>query len=396
MSLDETTLAVKHKQKTRTVIAGLLIIGLVVYAFQGKKGASGQANPTASQPSHSHEATVIPISAAKVTVQDIPVYQESLGTVTSLKSVTVKSRVDGELINVAFKEGQIVKAGDLLAEIDARPYEIQLQQAEGQLVRDEALLNNAKADLSRYQTLLRQDSISAQQAVTQQALVKQYQGTVAIDRAMLANAKLQLSFTKIKAPISGRLGLRLVDQGNLIHASDVNGLVVITQMQPIAVVFTIPEDALAAVMANVKRQTTPMVYALDRSGKTQLAEGRLLAIDNQIDVNTGTVKLKSQFDNTDGGLFANQFVTIKLLTDTLKSVTAIPGTALQSGVSGAFVYVIQEDQTVTQRPVKLGPRQDKLVAILAGLQSNEQVVIDGADKLKEGQKVKLIQPTANP
>jgi multidrug efflux system membrane fusion protein len=310
--------------------------------------------------------------------------------------VTLKSRVDGELIHIAFKEGAMVKAGDLLAEIDPRAYETQLMQAEGQLKRDEALLKNAEIDLVRYQTLLEQDSIAAQQSVTQESVVKQHKGTVDIDRGIVANAKLQLSYTKITAPISGRLGLRLIDQGNIVHASDANGLAVITEIQPIAVVFTLPEDDLPSVMKKFKSSQGLAIEAYDRQGTTQLAEGKLLAVDNQIDTTTGTVKLKGQFSNEDHALFSNQFVNIRMSMDTLRAATVIPAAAIQRGIIGTFVYVVNDEKIVSVRPITIGPVEDEKVPVLKGLNPNEHVVIDGADKLREGVKVKIITRESPP
>lgn len=328
------------------------------------------------------------------TQSDVPVYLNGLGTVTGLRTVTVKSRVDGELVHVGFKEGALVHEGDLLAEIDPRPYEVQLMQAEGQLLRDEALLKNAQLDLERYRTLLEQDSIASQQAATQESVVKQYQGIVVTDRGVVANAKLQLSYAKITAPITGRLGLRIVDQGNIVKASDANGIVVITQTQPITVVFTLPEDQLPAVMKQLHAGKNLAIDAYDRSGKNKLAQGQLLAVDNQIDLNTGTVKLKGLFANDDTVLFANQFVNIKMKIDTLQNATTVPSAAIQSGNAGTFVYVVKDEQTVSTRPVKLGAAYEDKVAVLEGLQVNERVVVEGADKLREGAKVKLVDRNA--
>jgi multidrug efflux system membrane fusion protein len=336
------------------------------------------------------------VTAAPVTLADVPIYLNGLGTVTGLRTVTVRSRVDGELLRVLYKEGAMVKAGDLLAEIDPRNYQIQLMQVEGQLLRDEALLKNAQLDADRYKTLLAQDSIAAQQVATQESLVKQYQGTVATDKAIVANAKLQLSYTKITAPISGRLGLRLVDQGNIIKASDAAGLAVITQIQPISVVFTLPEDVLPTVMKSLNTGNSLIVEAFDRSGKNKLAAGQLLAVDNQIDPNTGTVKLKSQFANTDGALFVNQFVNVRMLMDTLHSVPTIPSSAVQTGEKGSFVYVLKDDQTVTVRPIKLGTVDGENVTVLDGLKAQELVVIDGTDKLRDGAKVKRVTGDSAP
>ena len=329
---------------------------------------------------------------AKAAVKgNLPVYLNGLGTVTGLRTVTVKSRVDGELVKMAFQEGELVKAGDLLAEIDPRPFQVQLMQAEGQLMRDEALLSNAQLDLQRYQTLLEQDSIAAQQTATQAATVKQYQGIVETDKAMVANAKLQLSYAKITAPISGRLGLRLVDQGNIVKTSDANGIVVITQTQPIAVVFTVPEDQIPAVMKQRHLGKTLLLEAFDRSGKNKLAQGQLLAVDNQIDVNTGTVKLKGQFANDDTALFANQFVNIRMQVDTLRDVVIVPSAAVQTGNKGTFVYVVDAEQSVSMRVVKLGAVYQEQVAVLEGVKAGELLVVEGADKLREGAKVKLIE-----
>ena len=332
----------------------------------------------------------VAVATVAATQSDFPVYLTGLGTVTALRTVTVRSRVDGELIHVAFKEGQMVHAGDLLAEIDPRAFQVQLMQAEGQLLRDEALLKNAEIDLVRYKTLLEQDSIAAQQTVTQESLVKQFKGTVAMDRGLVADAKLQLSYARITAPIAGRLGLRLIDQGNIVQASDANGLAVITQIQPIAVVFTLPEDDLQAVMKQFHSGKSLPIEAYDRSGKIRLAEGQLLAVDNQIDISTGTVKLKGQFANENGALFSNQFVNIRMKMDTLRSVTIIPAAAIQRGTIGPFVYVVKEDQTISVRPLTLGPTEGEKVAVMEGLQPDELVVVDGADKLRENIKVKLI------
>ena len=375
-------------------IGSALALSLALIFFIIKwVGNPSEENSKASKKSNE------PIIAVTATVSiqgDFPVYLNGLGTVTALRTVTVKSRVDGELIHVAFKEGSLVNAGDLLAEIDPRAFQVQLMQAEGQLQRDQALLKNAQMDLVRYKTLLEQDSIAAQQTHTQQSVVEQHQGTVEIDRGLVANAKLQLSYARITAPITGRLGLRLVDQGNIINTSDASGLAVITQISPISAVFTLPEDSLPAVMTRFKSGEVLSIEAYDRGGNIKLAEGQLLAVDNQIDTSTGTVKLKGQFTNEDNTLFSNQFVNIKMKMETLHAVTIIPTSAIQRGIIGPFVYVVKDDQTVKVQTLSLGPTDGEKVAILKGLQANELVVTDGADKLRDNVKVKLINREQTP
>lgn len=356
----------------------------------------GVEKGAADELSESRGQRPVAVTVAPVTQGDMPIFLDGLGTVTPLRTVTLHSRVDGELVRVAFSEGQQVKQGDLLAEIDPRAFQVQLQQAQGQLLHDEALLKNAEIDLARYRTLLEQDSIAGQQTATQEALVKQYRGTVEVDRAQVANAKLQLSYTKITAPLSGRVGLRLVDQGNLVHTTDSNGLVVITQLQPITVVFTLPEDRVQAVMQRWHAAGTLPIEAYDRAGQQKLASGKLLALDNQIDPTTGTFKLKAQFENTDKTLFPNQFVNIKMKLDNLPAATLVPTAAIQQGAIGSFVYVVNDDNTVTVSAVKLGPGMAETIAVLEGLTPRQKVVVDGADKLREGSRVKVIPADAPP
>jgi multidrug efflux system membrane fusion protein len=332
------------------------------------------------------------VRAATASRGELPIYIDALGTVTAANSAVVRARVDGELLRVNFTEGQRVQAGALLAEIDPQPYAVQLQQAEGQLARDEALLKNARVDLERYETLWQQDSISRQELDTQRSLVAQYEGAVAADRGEVANAKLQLSWTKIRAPFAGRVGLREIDPGNLVRASDSAGLVAITQEQPIAVVFTIPETQLAAVRAQLAQPGAKLaVDALDRQRSTKIASGQLLAVDNLIDVATGTVRLKAMFDNTDGALYPNQFVNARLQVTTLKDAVLIPANAVQRGAQGTFVYAVNADKTVKLTPVTLGVASGDQVVVEKGVAAGTPVVIDGVDRLRDGATVELIE-----
>lgn len=331
-----------------------------------------------------------PVVAAPARSGDVNVYLAGLGSVTPVATVVVRSRIDGQLMRVLFTEGQVVRAGDLLAEIDPRPYQVQLATAEGQMARDQALLKNARIDLDRYRTLLAQDSIARQQVDTQEALLRQYEGTVKIDQAAIDTAKLQLVYCQITAPAGGRLGLRQVDSGNIVRAGDANGLVVITQLQPITVVFAIPEDSLPPVMAKLRAREKLPADAYDRADKVKLATGMLLTADNQIDPATGTVKLKAQFANADNALFPSQFTNVRLLVDVKRNATLIPSAAVQRGTPGTFVYVVNADNTVSVRRVQLGPAQGESVSIESGLAPGELLVVDGADKLREGAKVEAI------
>jgi len=339
-------------------------------------GRFGQTGPT-------------PVVATAATQGDVDIIVNGLGTVTPLRTVTVRTRVDGELFRVLFNEGQLVKEGELLAEIDPRAFQVQLAQAEGQLARDRALLENAKLDLERYRTLFKQDSIAKQQVDTQQSLVRQYDGALAVDKSQVDNAKLQLTYSRITAQISGRIGLRQVDPGNIVHSGDQNGIVVITQLQPVTVLYTVPQHLLPQVMKRIQSGDTVGVEAWDRDQKAKLADGALASADNQVDPQTGTVKLKAQFANDDNGLFPNQFVNVRMKLDTLHNAVIVPAPAVQRGAQGMFVYVVQQNNTVMPRNVKLGPLDGNRQAIADGLAAGEMVVTDGTDRLRPGAQVEV-------
>ena len=344
-------------------------------------------------------ARPVPVVAAPVRQGTLDIYLFALGTVTPLNSVVVRSRVDGQLMKVSFEEGQMVKRGDLLAQIDPRPFEVQLTLASGQRARNQALLENARVDVQRYRTLLAQDSISKQQVDTQESLVRQYEAAVQADQGNIDNAKLQLTYTRVVAPIAGRVGLRQVDPGNIVRASDANGIVVITQPSPIGVVFPIPEDQLPRVMKRLRAGDRIAVDAYDRAQKEKLGSGRLLTADNQIDTATGTIKLKAEFENADGMLFANQFVNVRMPVETRPNATLAPTAAIQRGAAGTFVYVVKDDKTVAVTPVQIGSTQGEVTSIDGGLTPGAMVVVDGADRLRDGAKVEVVTrdaPAASP
>jgi membrane fusion protein, multidrug efflux system len=365
----------------------IVLLGVSAYVVRVQSGNA--QSKTSSSPGQAGRLAPVPVVATAARASDMAVYLTGLGSVTPLNTVTVHTRVDGELIKVPFQEGQHVNAGDLLAEIDPRPFQVQLTQAQGQLARDEALLRNARVDLERYRTLVAEDSIPTQQLDTQAELVHQYEGVVETDRGQIDNVKLQLIYCRITAPLSGRLGLRLVDPGNIVHASDQNGLVVITQLQPIAVVFTIPEDSLPPVLAKLNSGVKLPVDAWDREQKQRLASGTLLTVDNQIDPTTGTVRLKAVFPNTDGRLFPSQFVNAHLRLEVKRGATVVPTAAIQQSAQGTFVYVVKSDHSATVRPVKVGVTEGDNAAIDSGVSPGEMVVVDGADRLREGIQVAL-------
>ena len=329
----------------------------------------------------------IPVGVAAVEKGDMPVTLSQLGTVTPLAMVTVKTQISGYLMQVAFQEGQMVNKGDFLAQIDPRPYQVALEQAQAQLAKDQALLKNAQLDLQRYNTLVAQNSIAKQIRDTQASLVGQYEATLKADQAQIDAQKLNLTYCRIVSPVTGRVGLRQVDPGNYVQTSDATGIVVVTQLQPISVIFTLPEDNLPEVMKRVRAGAVLAVTAYDRTGSTELAQGKLDTVDNQIDTTTGTVKLRAIFDNNEESLFPNQFVNVKLLVNILYDTDIVPNSAIQRGAPGTFIYVVKSDRTVAVQKVKLGPTDGQRIAILSGLQPGESIVVDGTHRLRDGAKV---------
>ncbi len=375
------------------------VVALVGWYYRGSRNASGAAD--AAAPAATGKGRAGGFSAANMVVSvvvataqrgDLPVYFNGLGTVTAFNTVTVRSRVDGQLVSVAFKEGQFVHEGDLLAQIDPRPFQVQLEQAMGQLAKDQALRKDAEVNFERYKLLFKEGVIPQQQLDTQAALVGQFDGAIASDQSQIDNAKLQLTYSRITAPISGRIGLRLVDAGNIVHASDANGLLVITQLQPISVIFSLPQDQLPDVNAKLRSGVQLVVDAYDRDDTAKIASGKLQTIDNQIDPTTGTYKLKSTFANADNALFPNQFVNVHLLVDIKHNLTIVPASAIQRGPQGSYVYAVakdaaSKDATAKIYPVTIAQTTGNTVGLSAGLNSGDVVVIDGQDKLQDGTKV---------
>lgn len=376
----------------------LVLAGLVVgvWYFRGARTSSEAANPSApAAPGRGRGGPggagmgnfSVPVVVAPAQHGDLPVYINGLGTATAFNTVTVHSRVDGQLVNVAFREGQYVHEGDLLVQIDPRPFEVQLEQAQGQLAKDQAQRKDAQVNLGRYQLLFNEGVIPQQQLDTQAALVGQFDGAIKSDQSQVDNAKLQLTYSRITAPINGRVGLRLVDPGNIVHATDQNGIVVITQLQPISVLFSLPQDNLPQVTAKLRAGVQLNVEAYDRNDTQKIATGKLLTIDNEIDATTGTYKLKSVFNNSDNGLFPNQFVNVHLLVDTMHNLTIIPASAIQRGPQGTYVYAVGSDNTVKIRPVTVALTTASSVGLNDGVNAGDIVVVDGQDKLQDGSKV---------
>ena len=382
--------------KRRWWLWALVIAGVVVaiWYFRGSRNPSQAADPSAPAGSRSGRGGaggggnfVVPVVVAAAHRGDLPVYFNGLGNVTAYNTVTVRSRVDGQIVNVAFKEGQYVHVGDLLVQIDPRPFQVQLEQAQGQLAKDQAQRKDAQVNLERFQLLFKEGVIPQQQLDTQAALVGQFDGAITSDQSQIDNAKLQLSFSHVTAPISGRVGLRLIDPGNIVHATDVNGLVLITQLQPIAVLFSLPQDQLPQVNAKLRAGVQLTVEAFNRDNTEKIATGKLLTIDNQIDTTTGTYRLKSVFDNSDNVLFPNQFVNVRLFVDTKHDLTIVPSPAIQRGPQGTFVYIVGSDNTAKIRPVTIALTTGNSIGLSSGLDGGDVVVIDGQDKLQDGSRV---------
>ena len=338
----------------------------------------------------------MPVVVATARTGNMPIYLNGLGSVTALNTVTVRSRVDGELLSVPVREGQMVEAGQLIAQIDPRPFEVELVQAQGQKERDEALLANARVDLERYKVLFAQDSVPKQQLDTQVATVRQFEAITKADQGAIDSAQLQLTYTRITSPITGRIGLRQVDPGNIIHASDQTGLAVITQLQPITVIFNIPQDSLPPVMKKLRAGVQMRVDVFNRDFKTKIATGALETVDNQIDVTTGTVRFKAVFPNSDYALFPNQFVNARLLLDTRRNVILAPASAIQRGPDTTFVFLVKPDSTVETRDIRVGPIEGETALIEDGLSVGDVVVTQGVDKLQPGMKVSPRQESAAP
>ncbi len=383
---EDQAASARARPRRRWLWVAVVVLGMGAAYLFWHRGAN---TASAGRPNtrNARGPMVIPVVGAKAQRGDLNVVLTGLGSVTPIYTVTVKSRVDGQLTKVLYKEGQVVQRGMLLAEIDPRPFQVQLMQAEGQLAKDQSALDNARLDLQRYETLAPHNAIPQQQVATQKALVEQYQGTVKTDEGQVASAKLNLAYCQITAPVTGRVGLRLVDPGNMVHATDQNGLLVITQVQPISVVFTLAEDQLPAVFRHMASGQRLGVTAYSRDNKTKLAEGSLSSIDNQIDPTTGTVKLRATFDNRDNALFPNQFVNVGLLVERKRGVTMVPTAAIQRNAANTYVYLVKPDSTVTVRNIGVGTTEGDQSEVASGLSPGDVVVMTGVDKLQEGSKV---------
>jgi multidrug efflux system membrane fusion protein len=377
----------------RRKVAIIAVIALLIFAFLVVFNSHRRRVAMQAQEDLENAESAVAVGIATASMGDIQVRIPALGTVTPLATVTVKTQISGQLQKIGFREGQLVHAGDFLAQIDPRPYDAALLQAKGNLRRDQAQLADARTNLKRYEDLIKEDAVAAQQLDTQRALVDQYEGTVESDKAQVSAAEVNLAYTHIVSPVTGRVGLRQVDAGNYVTPNDANGIVVITQLEPITAIFPIPEDNVAGILHRMNAGSALPVEAYDRSNSTKLAVGKLLTLDNQIDTTTGTIKLRALFDNHDGALYPNQFVNVQLLEDTLHDQIVMPNAAVRrgapNGVVTTFVYLVKPDSTVTVRPVTLGVLDGERVAVKEGLKVGDVVVTDGGDRLRDGATVAL-------
>jgi len=383
----------RKTRRRRLILAGVGAAALIAVLAWAMKPAGQTGGGRGGFARGAGGGGPVPVRAVAATTGTVDVTVDALGTVAALNTATIHSRVDGPLLKVPFREGQLVKGGDLLAQIDPSTFQAALDQAEGQLSKDEAQRAGARVDLERYRGLLAKDSIARQTVDAQRFTVQQLEGAVRADKAAVENVRLQLTFTRITAPFAGRVGLRQVDPGNMVHASDANGIVVLTQTHPIYVVFAVPSEYVPQINRHFSGGDALPVEALDRDGKV-VASGKLAAVDNQIDTTTGTIKLKALFDNSDDSLFPEQFVTARLRLDTLSGATLVPSAAVQRGAPGTFVYVVNADNTVSLRKMSPGPSSGDLVSVKDGVRPGEKVVIDGLDKLRDGAQVALIADSA--
>ena len=383
----------RKTRRRRLILAGVGAAALIAVLAWAMKPAGQTGGGRGGFARGAGGGGPVPVRAVAATTGTVDVTVDALGTVAALNTATIHSRVDGPLLKVPFREGQLVKGGDLLAQIDPSTFQAALDQAEGQLSKDEAQRAGARVDLERYRGLLAKDSIARQTVDAQRFTVQQLEGAVRADKAAVENVRLQLTFTRITAPFAGRVGLRQVDPGNMVHASDANGIVVLTQTHPIYVVFAVPSEYVPQINRHFSRGDALPVEALDRDGKV-VASGKLAAVDNQIDTTTGTIKLKALFDNSDDSLFPEQFVTARLRLDTVSGATLVPSAAVQRGAPGTFVYVVNADNTVSLRKMSPGPSSGDLVSVKDGVRPGEKVVIDGLDKLRDGAQVALIADSA--
>ena len=386
---------IRRNRVALLVFAAVVVLLAVIFLIVRHRSQAAATGPAAGRGGQNGPVAV---AVATVTPGDIQIRIPAIGTVTTLANVTVRTQISGTLQKILFTEGQLVRAGDVLAQIDPRPYEAALQTAQGNLRRDQSLLANARLDLTRYEGLVKEDSIAQQQLDTQRALVDQYAGSIESDEGQVKTAQVNLTFTRIVSPVSGRVGIRQVDQGNYVTPGDTNGIVVVNQVQPISVIFSIPEDNVPALLKKVHEGAAMTVEAYDKPAAVKLAEGKLSTLDNAIDTSTGTVKLRAQFENADGSLFPNQFVNVSLLLDLLQNQLIMPNAAVRrgapNGVISTFVYLVNADRTVAVRPVKLGTVDGERVAVVSGVAAGDVVVTEGGDRLRDGAPVQL--PAAAP